>query len=177
MTELDTLTKCLGKSLKTEIKFIAIVKTRFWSEMLKEILPGGKRESRHEILCLGRDNAYILEHDMSKIIEIFSYEALRAIELDSRLQDMFYLYLNPEKLSTKSAKINVKAKFRGSLVKNFLCYFSVYYMQTYSEVRELRVLRPNEQSSNDKKKDKEKYTAMSKIYTKISTKNYEYKSL
>lgn len=172
MTEIDTLTKCLGKSLKTEIKFIAIVKTKFFSETLKEIKPGGKRDHKNEILCLGRDNAYILENDMSKIIEIFSYEALRAVELDAKSQDMFYLHVHPGKLATKASKISVKAKFRGSLVKNFLCYFSVYYMQAYSEVRELRVMKPKDPSALAKT-NQSQYTAMSKIYTKISTKNYE----
>ncbi len=94
MVDTNVLIKCLGKSLKTDIKFIAICKFKFYDEFNKEIKYTYDQSNNKQILCLGRDKVFLLQSDMNKIIESFTYESLNGIEIDSKNNETFNLWLD-----------------------------------------------------------------------------------
>lgn len=172
MSENNSLIKCLGKSLKTEIKFIAICKFRFYDELGKEIRYKSIDQGQKQIICLGRDRMFLIKGDMSKIIERLRYDSFNCIELETRNMDSFSLWVDTSLLDDADSKLRrvvITAKFRGILVKNILCYYSVYYMTNYHEIRDLKMLLCKE--SDNKKEEAKK--GLSRIYKQVSTKNYE----
>lgn len=171
MVENSTLIKCLGKSLKTEVKYVSICKFRFYNSMGKEI-KYQQDTTPKQILCLGRDNLFLIKGDMQKIIEKISYESFTGLEIETKNNENFSIWLEPSQLNSNSSikRILIIAKFRAILIKNFLCYYSVYYMFKYFEIRELKVaIKQN--SVEDKNQEVKK--GLSRIYKQISSKSYE----
>lgn len=162
--------KCLGKSLKTEVKFIAIVKLKFMDSLGKEIknvFPSGI--TKH-LICFGKESISLLQGDMQQIIEKFTYEAIVGIEIDNKNLEVVSLWVQPSLMvNIKAKKITITAKFRADLIRNIMCYYSVYYMTTFFKVKEIKISIVND----IKEENKEKKKGLSRLYKQISDKNYE----
>lgn len=168
-----TLFDSLGKSLNTEIKFVSIAKFRYFDELGKEI----KTERSvgavvKNIICLGKDSCYILQGDLQKIIEEFYYENIEGIEIDQKNLDIFSIWVNPKYLKNiKAKKILVIAKFRADLIKNIMCYYSIFYMTKHYVVKEIKIALSKEIVEDKKKNEIKK--GLSRYYHQISHRNYE----
>lgn len=172
MSEDLSLFKCLGEALNTEVKFVAISKFKYYDvtgKEIKNVIKNLQGISKH-IICLGRESIYILQGDMQRIVEKFEYEMIEGLEIDQKNFDVFSLWLDPKNMNNvKAKKITIIAKFRAEIIKNIMCYYSIYFMTTYFEVKEVMICLCNEL---DQKKEEAK-KGLSRIYTQISNKDYE----
>ena len=171
MSDDNVIFKCLGEALSTDIKFIAIVKFKYYNSVGKEIK---KKDPNKQIICLGKERIFLLQGDMQKIIDNFSYENIDGLEIDRKNLELFSIWVDPDGLSNiKAKKILVSAKFRSDVIKNIMCYYSIYYVTRYFQVKDIKVSVSAEVAVENNKKDKEPKKGLSKIYSQISTKNYE----
>lgn len=174
MEEDNILTECLGKALKTEIKFVTLVYPTFFTSLNKQI----RLESipnTHMMLCLGKECIFFVDNDKKIIIEQFCYSSLYYMEISQKNKKLFNIYLNVPLQKCGASRITVINEFRGQLIKNIMCYYSVYFMFTNAEVKELKLFQLNDITSKyPQKKKKELDTDPLKKYKLIAHRFYEY---
>lgn len=170
---------CISKSLKSEVRYVAVVSIRFYNSNNNEINPanskndnkkenesyGITKNSNEKILCLCKDKVFILTDKMENILESFSYEAIRSLELDVK-NELFSMYLVSNTLKSKAIKLLVNSKQRGMLVKSLMCYYSLHFMSNQYKVKMLRVIQNTFPEINAKDKN-----------TKLKGLSYKYKEL
>ena len=94
----NVIIKCLGKALKTTIKYICSGNVKFYDSSGKDITTKITQEKVSDVrrpcsvfICLGQKFIFLLKSDMRKIYETLSYENLLPLELDKKNQDLLYL--------------------------------------------------------------------------------------
>jgi hypothetical protein len=137
----NSIIRCLSKTLNSEIKFITIVSIKYIysdNEMNKKIHVTGEVINNDKILCLSEEKVFILDEQMRKLEETFKYEAISHIKKEAK-PECFLLFLKPgSKLKNPSiSKFLFTTKSRGNLLKNFMCYYSIYFMYKYASVKSL----------------------------------------
>lgn len=171
----NAIISCLGKTLKTEIKFIAIISFKYInSNTNKETFPYGKDKNvttNKRVLTLGKNNIFILDQNMDKIIEEFTYDSLACVELDRKNPESCALYLRNGALRAEINKVMVISKYREALIKSLMCYYSIYNMQKNFFVKDLRVVFGAEA---DVSKPKAILKGIARKYRKIANKGYEF---
>lgn len=164
--------KCLGKTLRTEIKYLANVKLICLNEnnkpVDKESRESGSLQKRPKVLCLAVDKVIILNQSMENFFDKIPYEVLSHIEIDKKSKDNFSLFIKPNTLMihSKATKIIINSEFRGDLVKNFLCYHSVYYMTKYTIIRTMPLMREKVEERKEENKE-------SKAFTKLKQRSFK----
>jgi hypothetical protein len=183
-SEIDIINKSLGKSLKTDIKYVVIVSIRFYKIDNKEgfpTLPNGTTSSTgtqfdkstwKKILFISKEKIYILSEDMSRIIEQFRYENIKEIELDNKNSELATIYLRDQLKNTKGMRFTVTCKYRGIFIKNLMCYYSVYFMHNFFSVKNLTVYTSADPIENKLKAAKLK--GLSSKYKLITQKSYDF---
>lgn len=172
MSSNDILVKCLSKSIKTEIKSISVCKVKFIDSSGKELSKKNTIKGMKQVLCLGVEKFYVLQGDLQELIEYLSYQEIEGIELDIKNNDCFIIWLKgPLPFSRhKIKRVLIYHKYRGQLIRDFMCYFSIYFMQKHSEIKELKLALSQ---LNEVKPVKSGFKGLSKIYKQFTYKNYE----
>lgn len=194
----NIITTCLGKALKTEIKFIAMSKFKFFADNSKDLKYKFDNNTK-QIVCLGKDSLFLLEGDLKNIVEKICYEYILAIEIDKNSETFSIIIDNYKIRNTKLVNINktktnnnlnnkcntnsvvnikkilklkrisVSTKFRGLLIKNILCYYNVYYMANYNILKNLHLSLKKDNSETKT----EKLKGISREFNQINLKNYK----
>ena len=170
----NSIIKCLGKSLKTELKAIAICRNKFFDKSGVEI----KKEQGtfKQVLCMGLDKIYFLQGDLHHLIEYFEYEEIEGIEIDNKNQENFNLWLSIPTIGSrhKIKRILINAKFRGVLIKNLICYYSIYHQIKYADIKEIKLALSNYDLDVNIKEKLGIKKGISKYYKQIQAKGYEF---
>jgi len=142
----NTMIKCLAKTLNSPIKFVTIVSIKYLNDDdgHKKQHVSGEVVNNEKILCFGEELVFILDDNMTKLEETFKYEAISYIKKEAKA-DNFTLYLKSgTKLNNPSTtRLLFTTKQRADIMKNFMCYYSIYFMHKYAEVKSL-VIRSEE---------------------------------
>jgi hypothetical protein len=131
--ERDLVIKALGKSLDTEIKFITLAMTKS-----KPTNSKAKSVDKKIIICFGRSKIFILLESLESVKAEFEYSTIKKIVLDKNLRNYLRIYLDEVKYP-KMRSFFLCLKDRGFFVKNLMCYYSIYYMSFFGEVKELLI--------------------------------------
>lgn len=147
----NVIVKCLGKTLKNEIKFVSIVEMKCFNAENKDIESQGASQSgagiKKKILCLGTEKVFILHETMEKRFDTIPYELISHLELDKKSKEGFFVHikLNSIMKNTNILKISIKSELRATLIKCFMCYYSVYYMHRFCTMKSLIILSKENQ--------------------------------
>lgn len=186
MNEHNLLIKSLGKSIKTEIKHVSTCKIKFFNTNQKEIKYNFKNASyKNEFFSLAKESIYILNDSLDEVIEVISYKEIEGLELDPKYNDWFYMYItteshiNPYKNKEKRRnlrKISIRVKSREYLVKNILCYYSIFFMWKENVIKDLKIIRSQVELTEKEKKQlkKTKNKGLSREFRQVSNKNYDF---
>lgn len=157
----NVIIKCLGKALKTTIKYICSGNVKFYDSSGKDITTKITQEKVSDVrrpcsvfICLGQKFIFLLKSDMRKIYETLSYENLLPLELDKKNQDLLYLPIKASKRmkNPEIAKISVHMKNRKVLLNNVLCYYTIYYEYYYQTIVSLGYKDEGVSKENKEKK-------------------------
>ena len=174
----NVIIKCLGKALKTTIKYICSGNVKFYDSSGKDITTKITQEKVSDVrrpcsvfICLGQKFIFLLKSDMRKIYETLSYENLLPLELDKKNQDLLYLPIKASKRmkNPEIAKISVHMKNRKVLLNNVLCYYTIYYEYYYQTIVSLGY----KDEGVSKEKNEKKPVKTSKFQEQI-IKNYSF---
>lgn len=171
-TQINSIINCLGKSLKTEIKSIAISKVTILDVSNIEIL---KQKSK-QVICLGVKRLFILQGDLKRLLEYIDYEEIEGLEIDNKNYEIFTIWLKGPSIGSrhKIKRIIVQARYRGVLIKNMICYYSIYYQLTYGEIRDIKLAISNYDNQEEIKEKLGIKKGLSRIYKQLNSKGYEY---
>lgn len=161
---------CLGKSLKSEIKSISICKVKYFDSKGNELKVADSNKKK--ILCISKDRTYILNEDLKHLQEYFFHNDIDGVEIDNKNIEIFVIWLIRRAFSSqKIHRVVILTKFRATLIKNYICYYSLYYAHFHHKFRELRLAYSIE--SNEKILVQPTLRGLSRIYSQISYKGYE----
>lgn len=131
--ERDLVVKALGKALDTEIKFITLALTKSKPKNSKS-----KSVDKKIIICFGRAKIFILLESLETVKAEFEYSSINKVVLDKSLRNYLRIHLDESK-HPKMRSFCLCLKDRGFFVKNLMCYYSIFYMSVYGEVKELLI--------------------------------------
>ena len=133
----NVIIKCLGKALKTPIKFIFTADIKFYSLLNKIIFGENKTTS---LICLGKKFIFFLREDMKQIYEVISYENIKSIESDKKSIYILHLIIKSSDNMNykKTTKISISSKNIKSFKNNLMCYYTVYNEYYYSNIKEIK---------------------------------------
>ena len=133
----NVIIKCLGKALKTPIKFIFTADIKFYALLNKIIFGENKTTS---LICLGKKFIFFLREDMKQIYEVISYENIKSIESDKKSIYILHLIIkSSDKMKyKKTTKISISSKNIKSFKNNLMCYYTVYNEYYYNNIKEIK---------------------------------------
>jgi len=165
----NILVKNLGKALNRKVKYVAVAKI-YDNKSYAEIF-----------FCLGIKRVFIIDKDLKKIKTSFSYDSIENLLIIDDKKEVGVLEIEFCKGYTIECAINNKikfsSKFRGTLAKNIMCYYSIYHMNKNSEFRDIRCYKSKkgdktlEIDNSMNNKNQEKLNLDFKI---CNLKNYQY---
>ena len=136
----SNLISAISTSLNQKIKYMCVV-----------FMKKTQLESIKVIFCLGEESFHICDESM-KSKEDYKYEDIETIVLDARNLDQYFFFTTAGGIFGEKKKLSFSSRPREKLIQNFMCYYSIYYMYRYAEIRELKLA----QLENETKKQKEK---------------------
>jgi hypothetical protein len=173
----NILTKNLSNALDSEVKYVSFASVKFFNRHNKEVkLTGDKKEKGvvenygKFVILLGTEKIIIAPEDMKKIIETFSYEHIYCIDIDQKMKEHFSIILRGELPQTSARSILLHTTCRESFIKSLMCYYSIYFMQKYTEIKELKVKLSNIPSEEEVAKNRR--DPAFKLYEPIKFKDY-----
>jgi hypothetical protein len=130
----NQLLNSLTNTLNCQIKYLALANSSFYNDKNSLI------QKDNCIICLGTQKVFFLQDDLNKEILTVDYKLLRSIE-EIKKND-FNLYIITNNISklkedTVTRILITTSENRGALIKNFMCYYSVYFMENHFKVRSL----------------------------------------
>jgi hypothetical protein len=133
----NQLLNSLGKTLNCEIKYIAFATVSFHKEYEKN---SEIEKSNISIICLGTQKIFFLEGDLGKEKFTITYNFLDSIKETKKNE--FELSLIPNTIylfkANPVARILIAtSENRGALIKNFMCFYTLFYMQNKFVVKSL----------------------------------------
>jgi len=163
----NILVKNLGKALNTTIKFVAVAKIYPKPDKKSKIPP------EEIFFCLGIKKVFILAIDLNKSKMVFDYPAIDYISIESGFQDkeIFYIYFKKTK-QVNVELIKIYSKFRANLIKNIMCYYSIYHMNQNAEIKDIPIEECNFQDVPEKVIEQKKMEKNQDI-KKFVIKSYE----
>ncbi len=162
----NVLIKNLGKGLDTKVKYVAVA--RFYNEMKS-------KQSDEIFFCLGIKKVFILASDLNQSKMVFDYASIDSITLETSNKDVFYINFT-KNTHLKVQYIKISSKFRAVLLKSIMCYYSIYFMNEESEIRDITLLESNSGINNTEPKNQSEPKKIEKKedIKKFTIKNYEY---
>lgn len=136
----SNLISAIGKVLNQKIKYICVV-----------YMKKNPNESGKVIFCLGEESFHICDEQM-RTKDDYNYEDIELIALDRRNIDQYFFHVKSNGLFGEKKKLTFSSSPREKLIKNFMCYYSVYYMNRYAEIRDVKLA----ELANETKKQAEK---------------------
>jgi hypothetical protein len=171
----NILTKNLSNSLDTEVKFISFASFKFFNRHNREVKLSDKKEKGSMdtgkfVIFLGTQKIIIMFDDMRKIVESFSYEHIYSVDIDQKAKDNFSIILRGELPQTGARHIVMTTSSRETFIKSLMCYYSIYFMTSYTEIKELRISLSN--FPTEEEIAKHRRDPGFKIYQPIKYKDY-----
>jgi hypothetical protein len=171
----NILTKNLSNALDSEVKFISFTSLKFFNRHNREIKLTDKRDkgsldTGKFVLLLGTQKIVIMQDDMKKIIETFSYEHIHSVDIDQKAKETFSIFLRGELTQTGARHIVITTPSRETFIKSLMSYYSIYYMTKYTEIKELRISLSN--FPTDEEIAKNRREPAFKVYQPVKFKDY-----
>ncbi len=137
----NIILKCLGKTLKTSVKFADKIRTTFYNDLGKDIDGPHSYGRTTRVIAICTEKIFILDAGLQKIYEKIPYDVLSHIEVLKKPKDQFNLYLQPNELILNPSiiKISFFSDFKDVVINHIVCYFAVYFMKKYVVIRDLTV--------------------------------------
>lgn len=149
----NSIIRCLSKTLNSEIKFITIVSIKYISsdsEIHKKPHVTGEVINNDKIFCLGEEKVFILDDQMRRLEESFKYEAISHIKKEAKQECFLLIFKQGTKLKNPmTSKFLFTTKSRGNLLKNIMCYYSIYYMYKYALIKSLIIYTDDVATKSD----------------------------
>ena len=137
----NVIIKCLGKALKSSIKYVAAAGVKFFEKFNKDITQKVISEDNNKsnkyisqtsanlFICLGKKLIFFIKNDMKVIHLTISYRNIISYEYDKKNSDILILHISPsrEMKNQNIIKIVINSKNRTVFRNNILCYYTIFY--------------------------------------------------
>ena len=175
----NVIIKCLGKALKTSIKYVVAANVKFFEQFNKEITSKVTKQNNNlntsvtMFICLGKKFIFFIKDDMKKIYECISYKNLISYEYDKKSSETLILNTqNIKKLDYTIVKISVNSKNRNVFKNNIMCYYSIYYQYYHDKIISLKENETNNKNKKLEIKENEEEEIKNSKYHKEIIKGY-----
>ena len=179
MGDNNVIIKCLGKALKTSIKYVVAANVKFFEQFNKEITSKVTKQNNNlntsvtMFICLGKKFIFFIKDDMKKIYECISYKNLISYEYDKKSSETLILNTqNIKKLDYTIVKISVNSKNRNVFKNNIMCYYSIYYQYYHDKIISLKENETNNKNKKLEIKENEEEEIKNSKYHKEIIKGY-----
>jgi len=137
MNEKNILFSSLGKAVSSNIKYMTLIEVEI-----------NKTQPLEIIFCVSKDQVFLLKTNSSseekyELYERINYEIMENIYFQKnqnqnhKINTKFSLFLNEESELQKLKELKFITDNRAMVIKNILCFYSVYYLNTKNEYKNL----------------------------------------
>ena len=170
MDENNCTYNCLGTMLNDKITYISVSMEQNLNK--DHYLKNVTILDKEVVVCIGISKLYFLLNDF-EVKDSFEYKQVKEVLIDTVNTYRTMIILE------NSKKIMINVKNRNELIKNLFCYYSIFYMEVYGEIKEieLRIVNFDEEFNYNKQisvKRQEVICRDEPGYKKYFTKGYEF---
>jgi len=167
MNEKNILFTSLGKAVSKNIQFL----TQIIIDITKE--GQNQKDQKKVMFCLADDQLILLDLNMEKI-ETIEYENMKSVILHkhpnqkNKINSKISIFLYEKSQTLELNEIKLISDERNYLTKNLLCFYSVFYLYSKNEVKDLfldiKIHIPKNYEDDTNKKDINKKAPNSGFY-------------